>query len=203
MDADHSIELGPTAPALEFPWQDPHGRLHFIDLRSGPGSTESNVAHNVERIPEAQLFPSLLRFLIALNSPPSAWQSAKCDVWSGETESAENLYDAGFTQSCYVDIVFAEQFATLRESLEVHQRMAKEMVQSLEMNEALEASCEIVVRRCYFHRGLEASAMAESVAGYCLTLFITGYGSSPSESALRWEHAMESSAECLLELQPR
>jgi hypothetical protein len=200
MDADYSVELGPTAPALEIPWQDPDGQLHFVDLRSGPGSIEGNVEHNVEHIPEAKQFPALRRFLIELNSPSSGWQTAKCDVWNGETEAAENLYDAAFTQSCYVDIVFAEQFTTLRETLEVHQHMAKAIAQSLDENEALEASCEIVVRRCYFHRATEPIAMEESDNGYCLTLLITGYGASLSNALVSWERAMESAAASLLEL---
>ena len=200
MDADYSVELGPTAPALEIPWQDPEGQLHFVDLRSGPGSIETNVEHNVEHIPEARQFPALRRFLVELNSPSSGWQTAKCDVWNGETEAAENLYDAAFAQGCYVDIVFAGKFATLREDLEVHRHMAKAIAQSLDKNEALEASCEIVVRRCYFHRSPDAIAMEVSDNGYCLTLFITGYGASPSSALLSWEHAMDSAAACLLEL---
>ena len=59
-------------------------------------------------------------FLLAANSPPSAWQTAKCGVWAEETEPAENLYDAGFTHSSYVDLVLAEPAAELRGNLEAH-----------------------------------------------------------------------------------
>ena len=34
MEADYSIELGPAAPALEIPWNDPEGQLHYLDLRA-------------------------------------------------------------------------------------------------------------------------------------------------------------------------
>ncbi len=197
MDADYSVELGPTAPALELPWQDPEGRLHYVELRSNPGSLAHNLALiNVARIPEARQFPALGRFLIAVNSPGSDWQSAKCDVWPDETDVAENLYNRGFEQSCYVDIVLAGRAAALRCSLETHQRLARELAQSLEANVALEATADIVVRRCYFHHG----NAEESDAGYCMTLFLSAYGSSPAEAAECWERAMDFAAGCVLQL---
>jgi hypothetical protein len=191
MDADYSVELGPAAPALEIPWKDPEGRLHYFDLRTEPDS--------IERIPEARQFPALRRFLVEVNSPLSAWQTAKCDVWNDESEATENLYGARFSQGCYVDIVLAGQAITLRDSLEVHQRIAGDIAHLLETSEVLEATAEIVVRRSYIHRGADAE---ESDAGYCLTLFLTGYGATPVEAANCWDHAMEYAAECWLELDP-
>jgi hypothetical protein len=191
MEADYSVELGPTAPALEFPWEDPEGRLHYFDLRTEPGS--------IEHLPEARQFPALRRFLLEVNSSPSAWQTAKCDVWREQTEAAENLYDAGFEQSSYVDLVLAGETAALRKNLEVHRFAANQMAQMLEANEALEALAEIVVRRCYFHRNADAE---ESEAGYCLTLFLTGYGVTPAKAAASWDCAMNFAAGCVLKLQP-
>ena len=210
MDADYSLELGPMVPALEIPWQDPEGRLHYVELRNDSDAQDSNglqtdavgteaLRANVVRIPEAQQFPALARFLIAVNSQPSPWQTAKCDVWQDEAEAAENLYDAGFEQCCYVDLVFAGVMAALRPSLEVHQRLARELAQLLETNAALAAAADIVVRRCYFHLGGEAE---ESHAGYCLTFFLSAYGSTPDDAAECWEHAMDFAAECILKLQP-
>jgi hypothetical protein len=208
VDADYSVELGPEAPALELPWTDPEGRSHYVELRGSTGQTERNAACNpdgmadriTDTIPEARRFPALGRFLVAANSQPSAWQTAKCDVWADETDAMENLYNAGFTHGSYVDMVLAEQAAALRTSMEEHQRLAKEMAQRLEENESLEASAEIVVRRCYFH---QAASPEESDAGYCLTLFLTGYGGSPVEAAECWERTLNFAAGCLLTLQPR
>ncbi len=204
MDADYSVELGRKAPALEVPWKDPEGRVQYVELRSLSGSgtghgAARDVERGVERIPEAQQFPALRRFLVDVNSPQSPWQTAKCDVWTGEVKTAENLYNAGFAQSSYVDVVLAEQAAGLRGELGVHQRLAKGLAQMLEADEALEATAEMVVRRCYFHRGTEAE---ESDAGYCLTLWLTGYGASPAEAAECWTRALELAAGCLLKLQP-
>ncbi len=204
MDADYSLELGPLAPALEIPWQDPEGRLHYVELRRDSDSTERDVLMgalrmNIARIPEAQQFPALARFLIAVNLPPSHWQTVKCDIWPDEAEPVENLYEAEFQQNCYVDFVLAGEAAALHPSLEVHQRLARELAQLLEMNATLEATADIVVRRCYFHHIGEAE---ESDAGYCLTLFLTAYGSSPTEAAECWERAMNFAAECVLKLHP-
>jgi hypothetical protein len=194
MDADYSVELGAAAPALELPWDDPEGRLQYVDLRGG-GSVELNC----ERIPEARLFPALRRFLIELNSERSAWQTAKCDAWTDESEAAENPYDAGFEQSCYVDVVLTERSAALRTSLEFHQRAAREMAQMLEENETLEATAEIMVRSCYFH---PVGNMEESDAGYCMTMFLTGYGASEAAAADCWGRAMDHAASCWTRLQP-
>ena len=204
MDADYSVELGPAAPALELPWTDPVGRSHYVELRGEAGFTERNIDGTPDGtpdgIPEARRFPALRRFLVDANSQPSAWQTVKCDVWSDETEPTENLYNAGFTQSCYVDLVLAQQAAAWRGSLGAYQRLAKEMAQRLEANESLEAIAEIVVRRCYFHQGTSPEA---SDAGYCLTLYLVGYGASPGEAAECWEHTLDFAAGCLLKLQPR
>lgn len=189
MDADDSIELGPSAPALEIPWGDPEGRLEYFNLRLEPDL--------VECIPEARQFPALRRFLSALNSDASAWQTAKCDVWAEAAGAEENLYSAGLSQSGYVDIVLAESKAAGRGNLELHQRAAREMAELLGADQALEASAEIVVRRCYFHKHREQE---ESDAGYCLTQFVTGYGSSEAEAAERWERAMDFAATCWREV---
>ena len=202
MEADYSVELGPDAPALEVPWTDPEGHSHYVELRGVGGLTtcdlDRNMDHKMDRIAETRRFPALRRFLADVNSQPSAWQTVKCDAWADETEAAENLYHAGFTQSSYVDLVLAEPTA-LRGSLEAHQQLAKEMAGALEANESLEAVAEVVVRRCYFHRGTN---LEESDAGYCLTLFLIGYGVSPGEAAECWERTLEFAAGCLLRMQP-
>jgi hypothetical protein len=204
MEADYAVELGPEAPALELPWEDPEGRWSYVELRSGAGAAEPdwerNLKRQIDRIPEARQFPALRRFLLAANSPLSRWQTAKCSVWPDEANPGENAYQAGFTHSCYIDLVLAEPSAELRGDLEAHQALAKEMAQKLGGDESLEAVAEIVVRRCYFH--CEGNA-EESDAGYCLTLFLVGYGTSPAKAAECLAGAMGLAAECLVQLQTR
>ena len=199
MDADYSVELGPTAPALEIPWRDAEGELQYFDLRSEPSG--------IELITEARSFPALRQFLIDVNSPRSAWQTAKCDVWAEVVEAAENFYGAGLAQSCYIDLVLAPHWQLLRDTLEAHERLARRIAQLLEADDALEATAEIVVRRCYFHCGLPSKEPQDtnhdaSDAGYCLTLYLSGFGASATEAAERWERAMVLASECLLQLQP-
>jgi hypothetical protein len=206
MDADYSIELGADAPALELPWLDPEGLLEYIDLRREPAGIE----RIVERIPEAREFPALRALLIEVNSQQCAWQTAKCDVWAEAVDAAENLYGAKFAQNCYLDLVLTAQWTSLRESLELHEKLARQLARSLESDESLEATAEIVVRRCYFHREAGAKEfsgterpMDTSDAGYCLTLYVSGFGSSVEAAAASWERAMGLAAGCLLHLQPQ
>lgn len=199
MDADFSIELGPTAPALEIPWRDAEGRLQYFDLRSEPSA--------IEHIPEAQHFPALRRFLIDVNSQQNPWQTVKCDVWEEAAEPAENFYGACFAQHCYVDVVLTGQARSLRDSLEAHELLARQTVQLLEADDALEATAEIVVRRCYFHRTTLSSESTgtpdeTSDAGYCLTLYLSGFGASAGEATERWSQAVQVAAKCLLQLPP-
>jgi len=199
MEADYGLELGPAAPALEIPWQDPEGLLHYVDLRECGSQIGRDLGNRIDSIPEAQQFPALRQFLMLVNSAPSGWQTAKCDVWADETNAAENLYSAGFTQSCYVDLVLAKASAHLRDNLEVHKSAAQELAQRLDADEELDAFAEIVVRRCYFHTASDPEA---SDAGYCLTLFLIGYGAEPAAAEDCWARATDLAAQWLLKVQP-
>lgn len=194
VDADYSIELGPTAPALEMPWSDPEGKLQYVDLRIAP--------RDVDRIPEVRNHLGLRSFLIAVNSHESPWQSAKCDLWAEQVESATNLYGAAFSQNCYVDLVLADPSEQLKTNLEVHKALAKQIAQELEEHEELPASAEIVVRRCYFHRP-EAETADDSTSGYCLTLYLSGFGASTEEAYAHWSEALELAGRFLLKTHPQ
>jgi hypothetical protein len=199
MEADYSIELGPEAPALELPWEDPEGRWNYVELRGGEAGSdwERNLKRQIDRIPEARQFPALRRFLLAANSPLSAWQTAKCSVWPDTTDPAENDYQAGYVHSGYIDLFLAEPNTELRGDLPAHERMAKELAQRLAEDKTLEAMAEVVVRRCYFHREQDAE---DSDAGYSLTLFLVGYGKSAAEASQCLASAMGVAAECLVKL---
>jgi hypothetical protein len=194
MDADFSIELGPDAAALELPWRDDEGGMQYVELR---GATP--IEQCIEAICEARDFPSMHRFLVAVNSELSAWQTAKCDLWYAACSPDENLYGAGCEHGSYVDFVLAQPFAQRRNELELHVDCARRLAQMLEEDENLQATAEIVVRRCYFHT---KGDMEESDEGYCLTFFLTGYGSSAEEAAGRWEQGMDFAAHCWTRLGP-
>ena len=201
MEADDAVELGPDAPALELPWQDPEGRWNYHDLRGVAGAAgpewERNLKRGIDRIPEARQFPPLRSFLIKVNSPPSVWETAKCGVLPEKAVPSENPYNAGFAHNCYIDLVLASEFTAQRAQLELHQQLAKELAAALSANEALEADAEAVVRRCYFHT---QTSPDYSEAGYSLTLFLTGYGDSAEKAAENLKSAMESAGESLVKL---
>jgi hypothetical protein len=203
MDADYEVELGPEAPALEIPWEDPEGRWNYVDLRAEAGAAgpdwERNLKRVVDRIPETRQFPPLRRFLLAVHAPQSPWQTAKCSVWA-EAAEASNPYNAALAHSSYLDLMLTGGCAPLSAELELHERLAKELAMMLAADESVEAQAEVVVRRCYFHRG---AITEDSDAGYCLTLFLSGYGASAAKAAESLRRAMALAAEALLKLQPR
>jgi hypothetical protein len=43
VEADDGLELGPDAPALELPWQDPEGRWKYYVLRGDAGDAGVDV----------------------------------------------------------------------------------------------------------------------------------------------------------------
>ena len=202
MEADDALELGPDAPALELPWQDPEGRWNYQDLRgaaiaAGP-DWKSKLKRGIDRIPEARQFPPLRYFLLRVNSPPSVWETAKCGVMPEKAVPSENPYNASFAHNCYIDVVLTAEWESKRADLELHQRLAKELAAALAANESLEAYAEAVVRRCYFHTKDNPN---ESEAGYSLTLFLIGYGDSAAKAAENLKSAMELAGEALANLQ--
>lgn len=205
MEADYSIDLGPTSAALELPWHDPEGRWHYVNLQSaetehGEATGTAAARKGIDLIPEAQRFPALRHFLEQANSQPSSWESAKCGVWAESTDPGQNAFGRRLEHGSYVDLVLAASHAKLRLSLAEHERCARRWAAMLEEedNDA-EAVAEIVVRRCYFHRGSEPS---ESDDGYCLSLFVLAYGPAPETALACWERALNSAAACLLRLHP-
>src|SRR5512133_934211 len=101
MDADFSVELGAGDDSLEFPWGSPDGELRYLDLRSQPDL--------LLYVSEASDYRELGKYLEVVNSEPSEFLTAKCDVWS-ETElgEAEEIYEAKVKLGCYIDHLFAE-----------------------------------------------------------------------------------------------
>ncbi len=198
MDADYSIELGPTSPALEVPWQDADGHIRYVSLRRHP--------ELIAELEEVRNFPALGELLRALNHQDSAWETAKCDVWlenedSNEESSEGDTFGAAFSQHSYVDLILNEAHRGLRKSLTAHQQLARRMAHTLEEHgEELDATAaEIVLRRCYFHTD---GADSNSDDGYCLTLYLSGYGATPAKAEERWQQALRLAAGCLPGLTP-
>jgi hypothetical protein len=171
MDADFSIELGREDPVLDFPWNDPAGKLAYVDLKRHP--------ELMAQIEEAQKFPELRESLRILNSPRSMVETAKCDAWATtELSPEEEIYDASHKFASYVDLVFSEMDARL--SLSRHQQFVKKLVELLRRAPEISSSVEACVRRCYFG---EDGAVQE---GFYFTLYVSGYGNDEARALQNW-----------------
>jgi hypothetical protein len=191
MQADYEIELGPDAPALEIPWQSSDGSVRYFDLRERP--------ELLLEISEAAGNPELARFLSAVNSPRSHFQSAKCDSWlSDEITEAEVIYEAKWKFASYVDLIFAD--ASAQSDLEGHRLTTSKLTQLLGKAPEISAAAEFIVRRCYFHR---TSDIETSDDGYCITFYLSGYGDDEDQARQRWAIGLELVQHALVQLTQR
>jgi hypothetical protein len=180
MQAESSIELGPDAPALEIPWSSPDGSVRFLDLRVRP--------ELLLELPEAVQNRDLARFLTALNGERSHLQTAKCDVWiTNELGEDEGVFEAEWKFGSYVDVVLTapEEQADFA----LHEGIAGKLAKLLRKAPELSAAAEFVVRRCYFHRSMAEPDRSDD--GFCITMFLNGYGDDESQARQRWVIGME------------
>ncbi|MFY9562275.1 MAG: hypothetical protein WAQ52_18745 [Terriglobales bacterium] len=185
MDADFSIELGRDDPVLDFPWNDPDGRLAYVDLKRHP--------ELLARIEEAKQFPELAEFLRAINSPVSMVESAKCDAWFTDKLSAEeDIFGASHKFASYVDLVFSRPEE--RESFPFHELFAKKLVELLRRTPETPSAAELNVRRCYFHSD------AEPGKGFYCSVYVSGYGDDETRARQNWGIALKLLANAVLQL---
>ena len=192
MDADYSVELAADDDVLEFPWSAPGQNFRYYDLKNQPDL--------LLYISEAAEYPELGRFLIALNSPASAFLTAKCDVWTDdELGEAEAIYEAQTKLSSYIDHLFAAPSTAggsdPRFSFESHERFAQRLVELLSRVPSISATVEAIVRRCYYHLSEDGDR-----TGYYLTIYVSGYGDDPADARRRWSIALDLLKNVLLQL---
>jgi len=196
MEASYSVELGAEDAALELPWTDPDGFVHFIDTAADPTLVAS--------IPELERNPELLDFLIRANAAGSGFTSAKCDVWSTEDFEYEDvIFDASTKLGGYVDLVFTDD---RRYSFEAHESFAREFAKQVRMADDIAATAELIVRRLYetgastlVKRSYEAKpapagdASSSSVDrdAFYFTLYVFGFGNEEAEARGQWAHALK------------
>jgi hypothetical protein len=195
MDADFSIELGREDPVLDLPWQDPAGKLAYVDLKRHP--------ELIARIEEAEKFPELGEFLRVMNSARSMVETAKCDAWATtELSPEEEVYDASHKFVSYVDVVFSNidvrqsslRESSLRESLPAHKQFARKLVELLRRVPETPAAAEVCVRRCYFG---EDDGIRE---GFYCTLYVSGYGNDSASARRNWAVALKLMGNAIVQL---
>jgi hypothetical protein len=174
MQADWSAESGADDAALEFPWASPDGHLRHWDVKRHP--------ELIDQIEEVRAAPELRAFLLAINSPTSRLETAKCDAWfSPEVDTHEEIFGSCRFGS-YVDLLFspsAERF-----SFPVHEGLAIELADRLRQAPDIPASAEFVVRRCYYR---EQDTWRE---GFCLTCYVFGFGDDEASARKAWDSAL-------------
>ena len=186
MDADFSIELGPEDPVLDFPWNDPAGKLAYVDLKRHP--------ELLATIEEVKKFPELGKFLRTVNSERSALQTAKCDAWeTTELNAEEEIYNASHKFASYVDVVFTDRHARL--TLSAPEQFACKLVELLRRAPEIPAAAEVYVRRCYF-----AAEEARVQEGFYCTLYVSGYGNDRAAARQNWGVGLKLTANAIVQL---
>ena len=175
MDADWSVELGADDPALEFPWSTPDGSQQYVDLAAHP-----EAVHGIE---EAVRHAPLREFLVKLNSSESPWQTVKCDVWLDDEVIADELIVGGKVRvGSYVDLI--RRNSGERYSFERHESWVKAVAARLPSTDDDASECELIVRRCYYHR--DADPEGDSDAGFYVTVYVFGYGGDEAAAEKAW-----------------
>ncbi len=173
LQADFAVELGGDDETLELPWAAPEGGPRYYDLKRQP----EMLAH----IEEAVCFGELRDFLIAVNSPASVLQTAKCDAWgSREMSPEEEIFGAEWKLGSYVDLLFSSKDA--RHSFAAHEDFIKQLTALLRQAPDIPASAEFLLRRCFYHEN-------ES-DGFYVTFYTFGYGSDEVKARQQWGIAL-------------
>ena len=193
MRAESSVELGKDDHCLEVPWLSPDGKLRYFDLRNQPELLlEVGEAHDNRELGE---------FLASINQPPSFVQSVKCDTWlTNELDTEDEIYGADWKFGSYVDLIFVDPDSQI--ALPKHEEFARNLTGLLSRAPNLAAAFELVVRRCYYHRGTPPQ-MDESDDGFCATLYLYGYGDDEDQARKNWAIGLKLLQNALLQLSAR
>jgi hypothetical protein len=189
VEADFSVELGPAAPALEMPWEDPAGQWSYLNLRQHP--------ERAAELPEAAGSPALQAFLRAVNAPSSPLESAKCDRWIDQEAGSPGIVAAGG----YIDLIFRDAEKQL--SLPAHEAFARDAarrLRDLDDDGNLpdpSVAAEFVIRRCYYHA---EKCRDISRDGYSITLFLNATATDEPMARQLWEDSLRQLTPALLAL---
>jgi hypothetical protein len=171
VEADFAVELGIDDERLELPWTAPDGGPRYYDLKRHP-----ELLLNLE---EARRAPELAEFLVAVNSPGGALETAKCDTWlSTEINPEEEIFGVAYKFCSYVDILFSQE--TQRYSFAEHEQFAKRIAQLLKRVPEIPVAVELLIRRGFYHISDEIRE------GFYITLYIFGYGDDEAQARQRW-----------------
>ena len=172
MQSDFSVELGHDDETLTLPWSSPDGGLRYYDLKRNP--------ELISQIEEAKREKELGTFLVAVNSPESPLETAKCDAWTTmELNPEEEIFGATHKFGSYVDLLFTSDEA--RFSVPQHEELARRLTQLLKRVPEIPAAAEFLIRRCYYG----------DTAGFYITFYLSGYGDDGERARQQWVIALK------------
>lgn len=198
MQADFSIELGRDDHALEVPWSSPDGTQRYLNLKLYP--------ELLLNVTEANSNYELAEFLVALNSPASAMETAKCDTWlSNEIHPEEEIFGASWKFGSYVDVVFTSPM--LQQTLYSNECMVRDLSSLLSKAPDFAASAEFVLRRCYFRSSTDSIQVDADCAGFaegfCITIYVIGFGDEEGDARKNWVIGLKVVQNALMQLLAR
>lgn len=190
MESDWSVELGADDPVLEMTWSSPDGVLSWRDLRRHP--------ELIAQLTECEAHAELIEPLRKLNSLHGHFLTAKCDAFDAEpTEPAEELFGSWRVVS-YIDLLFADdvspasgdELAPIPANFDfaLHEQFARDLhvrLNEFAEGEVINASVEIVVRRCIYNGSRD---------GFYFSVYVIGYGETADESRRHWAQALNAVA---------
>jgi hypothetical protein len=196
MDADFSIELGREDPVLDLPWKDAtdaSGKVAYFDVKRHPELIAS--------VAEARQFPELAKFLVKMNSPHSALESAKCDVWATtELSAEESIFNASHKFASYIDLVFCD--VEQRKSLPFQESFVRSLCELLRRAPEIGASLELCVRKCFSELADESGERPSEGPdeGLYFTLYLNGYGNDDLAARRNWAIGMKLAESAIVQL---
>ena len=176
VDADFAVELGADDETLEMPWAAGEDGPSHCDLKRRP--------ELVAKLEEVDRVPELGEFLLAVNSPSSPFETAKCDAWSTtEMKPEEEIFQAGHKFGSYVDILFSGEPDAF--SLPHYEQFANRLTQLLRKAPEIPASAEFLIRRCHHHLETELRD------GFYMTFYLFGFGQDEPQARQMWAIALK------------
>lgn len=176
MQVDFGVELGRDDEILDLPWASPDGGPRYYDLKRDPEA--------LDQIEEAVRTGGLRDFLMAVNSPASILESAKCDAWAtDQINPEEEIFGAPWKFGSYVDLLFTSPRA--RFSFEGHENLLKRLTELLQRVPEIPAAAEFYLRRCRYHEN------ADVWEGFYVTFYLFGYGEDEAKAHRQWEIALK------------
>lgn len=184
MQTGWSVELEEGDPTLALPWEAEDRGLRYYDLK---GQSEL-----LPKIAEAQDNPELGEFLLEINSPRSAFQTAKCDVWTSDLMDVEDeVFDAACKCCSYIDVLAGDRH--FQQDFVKNEKVLKRLALALRPSRNTTASVEFTLRRCYFDLGTPAEE-----EGFYFTFYLNGYGRNQEEARRSWVEALKIVQDALL-----